>query len=301
MIENPVPWPNGCRVACAITFDIDTDSILHLEHRENAIGLTATMSWLKYDEIAVPRLVKMYAEYGIKQTFFYPAWCMEQYPHLVDVILEGGHEIAAHGYIHENANQIHPDDEIYWFEKQIEVIERMTGQRPRGWRAPLYNFSENSLDYLIENGIQYDASLMGDDVPYLLKSEKGQVIELPSHWGMDDWPPYVHEPNFHYKMPIKSPDEAMRVFMAEFEAMYEYGGLWIAVWHPFVSARLARCHRIGKMIEEMQNRGGVWFAKMEEIASHVQSCIDNGSWTPRVHNLPYYDSPVIRKENHKIA
>ena len=36
MIKNPVPWPNGAKVACAITFDIDTDSILHLEHRENA-------------------------------------------------------------------------------------------------------------------------------------------------------------------------------------------------------------------------------------------------------------------------
>ena len=36
MISNPVPWPNGARVACAITFDIDTDSILHLEHREKA-------------------------------------------------------------------------------------------------------------------------------------------------------------------------------------------------------------------------------------------------------------------------
>ena len=36
MISNPVPWPNGAKVACAITFDIDTDSILHLEHRERA-------------------------------------------------------------------------------------------------------------------------------------------------------------------------------------------------------------------------------------------------------------------------
>ena len=32
MIKNPVPWPNGARCAVAITFDIDTDSILHLEY-----------------------------------------------------------------------------------------------------------------------------------------------------------------------------------------------------------------------------------------------------------------------------
>ena len=301
MISNPVPWPNGCKVACAITFDIDTDSILHLEHRNRAPTMVSTMSWLKYDEIAVPRLVELYRRYGIKQTFFYPAWCMEHYPHLVDVILKDGHEIGAHGYIHENPNHLSPEDEQYWFERQIEVIERMTGQRPRGWRAPLYNFSMNSLDNLVQHGFKYDASLMGDDIPYILRSDKGEVIELPSHWGMDDWPPYVHEPNFGYKMPIKSPDEAMKVYMAEFEAMYEYGGLWIAVWHPFVSARLARCHRIGQMIEEMLNRSGVWFATMEEIASHVRACIDNGTWQPRIDNLPYYNEPVLDQEQNNVA
>ena len=301
MIQNPVPWPDGYKVACAITFDIDTDSILHLEFRDQAPTMMSTMSWLKYDEIAVPRLVELYRRYEIRQTFFYPAWCMERYPHLVDIILEGGHEIAGHGYLHENPNKLEPDDELYWLERQIDVIKKMTGKNPRGWRAPLYNFSDHSVEFLAEKEFIYDASLMGDDIPYVLKSSQGNIIELPSHWGMDDWPPYVHAPELHYQMPIKSPNEAMNVFMAEFEAMYEYGGLWIAVWHPFVSARLARCHRIGMMIEEMQNRGGVWFATMEEIANHVQSCIDDGTWKPRVDELPYYDGPIPELKGRNLA
>jgi predicted deacetylase len=44
------------------------------------------------------------------------------------------------------------------------VIQKQTGQRPRGFRAPLYNFSENTLDLLLEEGFAYDASLMGDDI-----------------------------------------------------------------------------------------------------------------------------------------
>lgn len=44
----------------------------------------------------------------------------------------------------------------------------------------------------------YDASLMGDDVPYGLKTDKGSVTELPSHWAMDDWPHYTHAPDMHY-------------------------------------------------------------------------------------------------------
>jgi peptidoglycan/xylan/chitin deacetylase (PgdA/CDA1 family) len=296
MIKNPVPWPDGAKCAAAITFDIDTDSILHLEHRERADTMLSSLSWLKYDEIAVPRILDMYRQCGIKQTFFYPAWCMERYPHLVDMILEGGHEIAAHGYIHEDPNKLPQEEEHYWLRRQIEVIEKMTGQRPRGWRGPLYNASKYSPDLLIEEGFIYDATLMGDDVPYILKTAQGSVMELPSHWAMDDWPHYTHSMDMNYMMTIKSPDEAMNVFMSEFEAMYDFGGLWVTVWHPFVSGRLARCRRVLQMIEYMQNKGGVWFATMEEIALHVQACIDDGSWTPRVDQLPYYDGLVPELE-----
>jgi peptidoglycan/xylan/chitin deacetylase (PgdA/CDA1 family) len=296
MIKNPVPWPDGAKCAAAITFDIDTDSILHLEHRERADTMLSSLSWLKYDEIAVPRILDMYRQCGIKQTFFYPAWCMERYPHLVDMILEGGHEIAAHGYIHEDPNKLPQEEEHYWLRRQIEVIEKMTGQRPRGWRGPLYNASKYSPDLLIEEGFIYDATLMGDDVPYILKTAQGSVIELPSHWAMDDWPHYTHSMDMNYMMTIKSPDEAMNVFMSEFEAMYDFGGLWVTVWHPFVSGRLARCRRVLQMIEYMQNKGGVWFATMEEIGLHVQACIDDGSWTPRVDQLPYYDGMVPELE-----
>ena len=296
MIKNPVPWPDGAKCAAAITFDIDTDSILHLEHRERADTMLSSLSWLKYDEIAVPRILDMYRQCGIKQTFFYPAWCMERYPHLVDMILEGGHEIAAHGYIHEDPNKLPQEEEHYWLRRQIEVIEKMTGQRPRGWRGPLYNASKYSPDLLIEEGFIYDATLMGDDVPYILKTAQGSVMELPSHWAMDDWPHYTHSMDMNYMMTIKSPDEAMNVFMSEFEAMYDFGGLWVTVWHPFVSGRLARCRRVLQMIEYMQNKGGVWFATMEDIALHVQACIDDGSWTPRVDQLPYYDGLVPELE-----
>lgn len=288
MIENPVPWPNGAKCACAITFDIDTDSILHLEHRERAPALVSTMSWLQYDRVAVPRILEMYRRFGLKQTFFYPAWCMERYPHLVDMILKDGHEIAAHGYLHEDPNKLSPAEEIYWLDRQISVIKKYTGKSPRGWRAPLYNFSQYSADYLAGAGMIYDSSLMGDDIPYVLKTQRGNVIELPTHWAMDDWPHYTHAPDMHYSMPIKAPDDAMKVFMSEFEAAYKFGGLWVTVWHPFVSGRLARCARVAEMIEAMLERGDVWFARMEDIAAHVNACIDNGTWTPRVDDLPYY-------------
>ena len=41
----------------------------------------------------------------------------------------------------------------------------------------------------------------------------------------------------------------------------------------------------------MQERGGVWFATLDQIARHVRGCVDDGTFEPRTVSLPYYDSP----------
>ena len=177
MIKNPVPWPNGARCAVAFTFDMDADSILHLAHHSSADTRVAALSMLRYGpEVAVPRLVDLYAHFGMRQTFFLPAWCMERYPAAVEAILQSGHEIAHHGYLHEHPNACEPEQEAHWFRRASEIIERMTGQPPRGFRAPSYRFSRVSLDILVREGLLYDASLMGDDIPYVLDNGQGQVI-----------------------------------------------------------------------------------------------------------------------------
>ena len=293
MIANPVPWPDGARCAAAITFDMDADSILHLEHPQTSYRRVSALSMLRYGpEVAVPRILATYRRFGLRQTFFVPAWCIEQYPKAVEAMVADGHEVAHHGYLHENPNTLSREEEHHWLHRGIEIIEKHTGQRPRGWRAPLYNFSDHSADLLIEEGFAYDASLMGDDVPYLLRTGTGELVELPSHWGMDDWPPYVHSIDLDYTMPLRAPSQAIAAFRDEFDAVWEHGGLWVTVWHPFASGRLARWREVEALIDYMLAKGGVWFATMEQIAAHVRRCVDDGSYVPRVDRLPYYTGPL---------
>ena len=292
LVERPVPWPNGARVAVAITFDIDVDSTLHLAFPDEAYRMVATQSFMRYEGLAVRRIVDIFRHFGLRQTFFFPAWCMERHPDMVEVILEGGHEIAHHGWIHESPNAQTREAEHHWLGKGIEVIERMTGKRPRGWRAPVYHMSPHSADLLLEEGFLYDASLMGDDVPYLLRTGRGDLLELPSHWALDDWGHYAYVKEFDYRSPMKSPDQAMEVFMAEFDAAWKHRAMWVSVWHPMMSARLARADRMVTMIEQMLERGDVWFATMEEIATHVRACIADGSYEPAVEDFPPDRGPL---------
>jgi peptidoglycan/xylan/chitin deacetylase (PgdA/CDA1 family) len=292
MLDNPVPWPDGARCAVSINFDMDSDAFLHPLHPERAHTLQALVSWLRYDEIAVPRVVKLFDSYGIKQTFFVPAWCIERYPASVEPIIESGHELAHHGYLHENPMDQTRESELYWLQRAADVIERFTGKRPAGWRGPWGGFTVNSADLLALEGYLYDTTLMADSQPYVIRSQSGDLVELPIDLTLDDWPHYAHAPDLAYLIPPKAPSHALDVFREEFDARWEYGGFFTTTWHPFVSGRLARLRAIGQLIEYMLAKGNVWFATMEEIARHVRSCIDDGSWQPRVVEMPYYDEPI---------
>ncbi|HZP43217.1 MAG TPA: polysaccharide deacetylase [Candidatus Binatia bacterium] len=293
MIKNPVPWPNGARVAVSFTWDLDADSLLHIMHPTDSHRRVATMSLMKYGpEVGVPRIVEMAKRYGVKMTFFTPGWSVERYPKAIETLLAGGHELAHHGYLHENPNERPPEEELYWLQRTSEAIRKASGRKPVGYRAPWFKYSEVTTDFLAQEGFLYDSTLMGDDVPYVLESAKGRIIELPFHWAMDDYPQYVQNDDLNYFMPIKAPNQAMEVWRAEFDAMWEHRGLWVTVWHPFNSGRLARCVAVANLIEHMQKKGGVWFATTEEIARHVQKVIADGTYAPRVDQVPYYREPI---------
>ncbi len=198
--------------------------------------------------------------------------------------------------MHEHPNELTREREEYWFKRALDVFERFTGARPVGYRAPAYKFSQNTLDLLLEAGIKYDASLMGDDIPYRLSNGRSSLLELPSHYALDDWPHYMFSREFDYRMAIKAPSHAMDVFRAEFDAAWRYGGLWISVWHPFLSGRLARFDAIADLMEYMAEKGGVWFAPLRDITAHIDGLIASGTWTPRTDHLPQYPGPIPELE-----
>lgn len=293
MIQNPVPWPNGAKCAACLTFDMDADSLIHIAHPDDGYRRVSGISMLQYGPtVAVPRIVETYRQLGIKQTFFIPAWCIERYPEAVEAILNGGHEIGHHGFLHEHPNELTPEEEAGWLDRGIDVIVKATGQRPRGWRAPLYNMSEVSVPLLVERGFTYDASLMGDDIPYVLDAANGSLIELPSYWGLDDWPQYVQSMDLDYMMPIRAPRTGFEAFRQEYEVAKKYGGLWVPVIHPFASGRLSRWEVYAEFLSAEVTASQTWFAPMEEIAAYVKSLMDSGKYEPRRVSMPVYSGPV---------
>ena len=62
MIQNPIPWPNGAKVAVAITFDMDADSLIHIEKGKAGVNYLSSLSMLRYGpEVGIPEGFSMWA------------------------------------------------------------------------------------------------------------------------------------------------------------------------------------------------------------------------------------------------
>ncbi|MGH2585969.1 MAG: polysaccharide deacetylase family protein, partial [Dehalococcoidia bacterium] len=80
------------------------------------------------------RLLKLFERYDLRTSWFIPGHSIETFPRQVQQIVEAGHEIGAHGYLHENPVSIHPDvsgrpQVLLMLERLIEYISGHEGVR----------------------------------------------------------------------------------------------------------------------------------------------------------------------------
>src|SRR5262245_56362649 len=109
-------------------------------------------------EVGTIRLLKLFKKYNLKTSFFIPGHAIETFPDQVRRVADEGHEIVAHGYLHENPIAITPTQEEAVLAKSVELIEKLTGKRPRGYVAPWWEMSAVTADLLKKCGFTYDHS-----------------------------------------------------------------------------------------------------------------------------------------------
>ena len=129
----------------------------------------------------VERILHMLDDHATKATFFTLGWIAERYPHLVRRIVDGGHELASHGYGHERASDLSEDAFFGDIDTAKKLLEDQSGHEVKGYRAPSFSIGEGNLwafDCLERAGYRYSSSI------YPIKHD---------HYGMPDAPRFVHQ------------------------------------------------------------------------------------------------------------
>jgi peptidoglycan/xylan/chitin deacetylase (PgdA/CDA1 family) len=265
-------WPAGSRAAACFTFDVDAESAI-LAADPGSAARRSVMSHQAYGpRTGVPRLLRILDRTAVRATFFVPGYTAERWPAVVRSIRDAGHEIAHHGYLHESVAALSPEDEEQILLRGLAALDAVAGIRPSGWRAPMWESSWSSAGLLAKHGFRYDSSLMDADQPYLVVASPGaSLVELPIHWSLDDWEPYVYLPDLSGSGAIASPAEVVARWTLELDAMVTAGGLFNLTNHPFVSGRPSRAAGLETLIEHARSIDGLWIATCDEIAGWVET------------------------------
>ncbi|MER7011641.1 polysaccharide deacetylase [Saccharopolyspora sp. NPDC000359] len=279
------PWPDGYRAASAFTFDVDAESCV-LAHDPSAADRMSLMGHQSYGpRVGVPRLLRLLARQEVRATFFVPGFTADCYPEVVKSIVDHGHEIAHHGYLHEPMRGISAEREAEYLDRGLDALDRAAGVRPVGYRAPWWETNWHTPRLLAERGFSYDSSLLDDDVPYRVETTvpgSPSLVEIPVDWALDDWEQYAFYPGWTGSGVIESPRKVLEMWWCEARARHAENGCFVLTNHPFLSGRPAKAHALEELIEQVKDLDGMWVTTLREIAEHAEQVCGPG----RVHQRP---------------
>lgn len=179
------PIPSSMRRA-AITVDVDADLNRPEKGRVGAISQGTDRPRYRSCAEGLHHILLLFDELGIEGTFFVEARAAE---HLSEderfTSSLARHEVAAHGYEHEDMTGEHTGvplterETCLVMEKGLDTIERTFGKRPSGFRAPYLHINEHILR-VISRYVSYDSSLTrrmeaGAIHPFRI----GSLVEIP--------------------------------------------------------------------------------------------------------------------------
>jgi polysaccharide deacetylase family protein (PEP-CTERM system associated) len=163
-------------------------------------GLTSTNRrpdlWPRLESRVVgntEHLLDLLAECGVRATFFVLGQVAAQHPDLVRRVSTAGHEIAVHGYDHENVRSLTREGFAAMLKRALTVLSPLTSQPIIGHRAPYFSVDGSSLwalDVLAEQGFAYDSSVFptrnmlygypdAPRTPYRVQTQAHTLVEFP--------------------------------------------------------------------------------------------------------------------------
>lgn len=258
-----------------LTFDVDGEQLWFSRDPEN-LKRPVCSSLGRYGIIeGVPRILKLLKQHEIPATFFVAGAIAERYPDTVKRIAEDNHEIGNHSYSHTYPDRL-PSKEAEQEEymKTSEIIKKLTGEYPKGYRSPAWEFSDYTLDILLDMGFKYSSNMMHTDRIGLLEvfGKKTNIVELPIHWALDDAAFWLYSVRITGK--AMQPISAVENFWkTEFDSLYEEfcqeddsNICFILTCHPQVIGRPARMKALENVVKHIKGYPNIEFTTCYQTA-----------------------------------
>ena len=281
--RNPplVEWPGGARVALQIVVNYEEggeNSVLHGDAASETflsdiIGAKpfrgarhmSMESLYEYGSRAgFWRLMRLFDERRIPITVFAVAMALERNPDAARAMVEGGHEVASHGWRWIDYQDVDEATEREHMRRAVASIERLTGARPLGWYTG--RTSPRTQRLVVEHGgFLYDADSYADDLPYWVKVEGTDHLVVPYTLEANDM-------RFATAQGFNSGDQFFAYLRDAFDVFYEEGErapkMMSIGLHCRLVGRPGRFAALRRFLDHVQSRDRVWICRRIDIARH---------------------------------
>jgi peptidoglycan/xylan/chitin deacetylase (PgdA/CDA1 family) len=187
--------------------------------------------------VAVPGILALPDRHDLRATWFVPAHTAQVFPDAVKAVADRGHEVAAHSMYHAPYEvglatsaipPASPERQRGYIEEQTEILERVTGQRPVGFRSPI-------------------GAWVGEHVPL------GYYLNPENPWFSP--------------APFGTVEQVLGNFTGSFDACHEHvpGGVWNTILHPQCCGRDMKLTFLDRLFAHVRDHDDVWVATMSEV------------------------------------
>ncbi len=219
--------------------------------------------------VGVWRFLREFERRGLPLTVFGVSMALERHPDLGAAFKELGHEIACHGWRWLNYQSVDEATERQHMQIGMEIIERLTGERPLGWYTGRDSPNTRRLvaDY---GGFLYDSDYYGDDLPLwteVTKTDGSTTPHLVVPYTLD-----TNDMRFALPQGFSHGDEFFEYLRDAFDVMYAEGDERPAMlsvgMHCRLLGRPGRFRALQRFLDHIEKHDRVWVCRRVDIARH---------------------------------
>ncbi len=278
-------WPNQARIAVQFVLNYEEgaeNSILHgdtgseqfLSEMFNPPAYAARHlsmeSIYEYgSRVGVWRILREFEKRRLPLTVFGVSMALERHPELTMALHELGHEIACHGWRWINYQEMAEATEREHITNAIEIIQKLTGEKPRGWYTG--RDSPNTRRLIADvGGFEYDSDYYGDDLPFwieVVKTSGEKVPQLVIPYTMD-----TNDMRFGLPQGFSQAEDFFIYLRDSFDVLYDEGAqtpkMMSIGMHCRLLGRPGRIVALQRFLDYICSKDRVWICRRLDIARH---------------------------------
>lgn len=215
------------------------------------------------------RILREFERRGLPLTVFGIAMALERHPEVTRAFVELGHEIACHGWRWIHYQGIDKATEREHMRIGMQIIERLTGERPLGWYTG--RDSPNTRRLVADHGgFLYDADYYGDELPFwtrVARTDGTEVDHLVVPYTLD-----ANDMRFASPQGFNTGDHFLQYLVDTFDVLYAEGAeapkMMSIGMHCRLLGRPGRFRALQRFLDHVERHDRVWVCRRADIARH---------------------------------